>query len=87
MTNCLPVAVLDESFVRPSSGPTMEEESNERRDEDVTDCLTDRQMALNEPQSAKLYVPECTLDGRYNKVKTISRVIPPGLPTVLMRKK
>ncbi|KAK3921211.1 SPARC-related modular calcium-binding protein 1 [Frankliniella fusca] len=44
----------------------------ERREEpEVTDCLTDRQAVLEEQRAAKaaLYIPECTEDGRYNKLQ------------------
>lgn len=44
----------------------------ERREEpEVTDCLTDRQAVLEEQRGASsaLYVPECTEDGRYNKLQ------------------
>lgn len=54
-----------------SSGPNFEEESSERKDDDSTDCLSDRQTALSEQRADKryeLYIPECTPDGRYKKV-------------------
>lgn len=54
-----------------------DDESQESKDDDATDCLSDRQLALGEQQVAigdqhakryELYVPECTPDGRYQKV-------------------
>ncbi|KAK5642124.1 hypothetical protein RI129_008291 [Pyrocoelia pectoralis] len=54
------------------SGQNYDDESAERKDEDATDCTSDRQTALNEQHSAKLYqlyVPECTPDGRYQKIQ------------------
>lgn len=37
----------------------------------VTDCLTDRQAVMEEQRAASsvLYIPECTDDGRYNKLQ------------------
>lgn len=35
--------------------------------DDPTDCLSDRKTALSEGYN--LYLPECTTDGRYQKVK------------------
>lgn len=57
---------------RPNSGQYSEDDSTERKDEDATDCISDRQTALSEQRADKLYelyVPECTPDGRYQKVK------------------
>lgn len=54
------------------SGQNYDDESGERKDEDATDCTSDRQTALSEQHSAKLYelyVPECTPDGRYQKIQ------------------
>lgn len=56
---------------RSANGHIFEDESSERRDEDSTDCLSDRQTALSEQRADKryeLYIPECTPDGRYKKV-------------------
>ncbi|KAE8737329.1 hypothetical protein FOCC_FOCC017209 [Frankliniella occidentalis] len=47
-------------------------ENPERREEpEVTDCLTDRQAVMEEQRAASdvLYIPECTDDGRYNKLQ------------------
>ncbi|XP_025832447.1 SPARC-related modular calcium-binding protein 1 isoform X2 [Agrilus planipennis] len=52
----------------PPSGQNYDEESQEIRDEDTSDCLSDRQTALNEHHNG-LYVPECTPDGRYQKIQ------------------
>lgn len=48
-----------------TQGGSFEEESVEATD-DPTDCLSDRKTALGE--GSQLYVPECTPDGRYQKV-------------------
>lgn len=55
-----------------------DDESQDSKDDDATDCMSDRQLALGEQQLAigdqhsskryELYVPECTPDGRYQKV-------------------
>lgn len=61
-----------------------DDESPESKDDDATDCLSDRQLALGEQQLAvvgdqhsskryELYVPECTPDGRYQKVSLYYR--------------
>lgn len=49
----------------PTSEPSFSEEVEEAPIE--SDCLYDRNA--NEHQSATLYVPECTPDGRYNPVQ------------------
>ncbi|XP_022908370.1 SPARC-related modular calcium-binding protein 2 isoform X2 [Onthophagus taurus] len=50
-----------------------DEESSEPSDEDAVDCRSDRQTALsemsNEHSKNDLYVPECTSDGRYQKIQ------------------
>ncbi|CAH0546219.1 unnamed protein product [Brassicogethes aeneus] len=46
---------------------SLEDESPEIRDDDPTDCISDRTAALHEEDP--LYVPECTPDGRYQKVQ------------------
>ncbi|KAF5303920.1 hypothetical protein FQA39_LY01705 [Lamprigera yunnana] len=51
------------------SGQSYDDESAERKDEDATNCTSDRQTALSEQHSAKLYVPDCTPDGRYQKIQ------------------
>lgn len=49
-------------------GPNYEEESSEIREEtEPTDCLSDRNVSLSE--GYQLYVPECTPDGRYQKIQ------------------
>lgn len=50
------------------------EDSNERHDEEATDCLSDRQAVLNEHRASELYVPECTPDGRYKKIQCYESV-------------
>lgn len=52
-----------------SSSQTFGEDSGERRDDDATDCLSDRQAVLNEQRAENMYVPECTPDGRYKKIQ------------------
>ncbi|XP_019866460.2 SPARC-related modular calcium-binding protein 1 isoform X3 [Aethina tumida] len=44
----------------------------EIRDDDPTDCISDRTTALSE--ETHLYVPECTPDGRYQKVQCYKSV-------------
>lgn len=46
---------------------TLDESSSEGT-EDPTDCISDRKTALAEGFN-QLYVPECTPDGRYQKVR------------------
>jgi hypothetical protein len=46
---------------------TYEDESSEIRDDDPTDCLSDRQTALMD--GGQFYIPECTPDGRYKKIQ------------------
>lgn len=41
-----------------------------RKDEpEANDCFSDRQAVLSEQRSNNLYVPECTQDGRYNRIQ------------------
>jgi hypothetical protein len=49
---------------------TYEDESSEIRDDDPTDCLSDRQTALMD--GGQFYIPECTPDGRYKKVNNVA---------------
>lgn len=44
-----------------------DDESQEVHEDDPTDCLSDRRAAMAEGYN--LYVPECTTDGRYQKVQ------------------
>lgn len=58
------------SSERGINDQTFGEESSEIKDDEPMDCLSDRQTALSEQQNNKgLYVPECTPDGRYQKVR------------------
>jgi hypothetical protein len=52
------------------SALTYEDESSEIRDDDPTDCLSDRQTALMD--GGQFYIPECTPDGRYKKVNNVA---------------
>ncbi|KAK9759046.1 Secreted protein acidic and rich in cysteine Ca binding region [Popillia japonica] len=48
------------------------DDSAEQREEDTADCRSDRQTALGEMKANSkndLYVPECTPDGRYQKIQ------------------
>lgn len=47
-----------------------DDESSEIRDDDPTDCLSDRQAALMD--GGQFYVPDCTPDGRYKKVDIVT---------------
>lgn len=44
-----------------------DDDSPEVPEEDPPDCISDRQAALADGYN-QLYVPECTSDGRYQKV-------------------
>lgn len=50
------------------------DDSGEPRDDDFTDCLSDRQAVLNEQRSENMYVPDCTPDGRYQKIQCYKSV-------------
>ncbi|KAJ2954426.1 hypothetical protein O0L34_g2695 [Tuta absoluta] len=62
-----PSAVLP-GIMRNSFAP---EGSENRREDEINDCLTDRQAVLDEQKAggAVLYVPECTGDGRYARAQ------------------
>ncbi|KAL3274950.1 hypothetical protein HHI36_019726 [Cryptolaemus montrouzieri] len=44
-----------------------DDDSSEVREEEPANCLSDRQTALSE--GSHLYIPDCTSDGRYQKVQ------------------
>ncbi|XP_049884957.1 SPARC-related modular calcium-binding protein 1 isoform X3 [Pectinophora gossypiella] len=62
-----PSSVLP-GIMRNSFAP---EGSENRREDEINDCLTDRQAVLDEQKAggAVLYVPECTGDGRYARAQ------------------
>lgn len=67
-----PHGVLSAETRPMNSGQNYEDDSSERRDEDPMDCFSDRQTAISEQKADKkyeLYIPECTPDGRYQKVQ------------------
>ncbi|KAK6641893.1 hypothetical protein RUM44_013613 [Polyplax serrata] len=45
------------------------EHVNRKDEPEANDCFSDRQAVLSEQRSNNLYVPECTPDGRYNKIQ------------------
>ncbi|XP_076264781.1 SPARC related modular calcium binding-like protein magu isoform X2 [Rhynchophorus ferrugineus] len=64
--------VLSENSAPLPLNQNYDDESMENREEDVTDCISDRKMALEEakdPNHDPIYIPECTPDGRYQKVQ------------------
>ncbi|XP_028177297.1 SPARC-related modular calcium-binding protein 1 isoform X2 [Ostrinia furnacalis] len=64
-----PSAVLP-GIVRNSFAPDGPD-AEARREDEVNDCITDRQAVLDEQKAggAVLYVPECTGDGRYARAQ------------------
>ncbi|KAK9891959.1 hypothetical protein WA026_017442 [Henosepilachna vigintioctopunctata] len=48
-------------------GHNYDDDSSDVREEEPANCLSDRQTALSE--GSQLYIPECTSDGRYQKVQ------------------
>lgn len=54
------------AHARPTDANTKLNEDN-----DASDCPTDRQFALEQQRNSegKFFVPECTLDGKYNEVQ------------------
>ncbi|XP_030757943.1 SPARC-related modular calcium-binding protein 1 isoform X2 [Sitophilus oryzae] len=57
----------------PSALPSLspeEEESLETREEEVTDCMSDRRLALEDAKDSTFsYIPDCTPDGRFQKIQ------------------
>lgn len=45
------------------------EQINRQDEQEINDCFSDRQAVLSEQRSSNLYVPECTVDGRYEKIQ------------------
>ncbi|KAL0266267.1 UNVERIFIED_CONTAM: hypothetical protein PYX00_008860 [Menopon gallinae] len=69
---CLGVSAvtIKASEVASLSGQLAGFEDIKRKEEpDANDCLSDRQAVLSEQRSSNLYVPECTADGRYNRIQ------------------
>ncbi|XP_014243893.1 SPARC-related modular calcium-binding protein 2 isoform X1 [Cimex lectularius] len=61
------VSLLSANF----SGLGVEEQSERKDEPEINDCWSDRNSVLEEQQGglAKLYIPECTNDGRYKKIQ------------------
>lgn len=69
-----PHGILQTGGPSVSSSQPSGEDTNERPDEEANDCLSDRQAVLNEQRAEKMYVPECTPDGRYKKIQCYKSV-------------
>lgn len=56
--------------------PNAESETHHRRNEGESDCLADRAAALEEQPHgvSAMYIPECTADGRYQRIQCYSSV-------------
>lgn len=66
-------AVLQESVATLTGHLPYGEDVHDRRDEPeaANDCLSDRQAVMDETRTsnAVMYIPECTPDGRYQKIQ------------------
>lgn len=70
---CLGVSMitLKGSPIASLSGqlPGFEHVNRKDQEPEANDCFSDRQAVLAEQRSNNLYVPECTPDGRYNRIQ------------------